>query len=41
MKKPLDIKKLLILNLPYILLGLVCHQLRGGVAYGTGRRRFG
>ena len=28
MKKQLNIKKLLLLNLPYILMGLVCHQLR-------------
>ena len=41
MKKPLDIKKLLILNLPYILLGLFATNFGGGVAYGTGRRRFG
>ena len=28
MKKQLDIKKLLLLNMPYILMGLFRHQLR-------------
>ena len=35
MKKTLDIKKLILLNMPYILLGAVCYQFRRGMANGT------
>mgnify|MGYP000585688309 CR=1 FL=1 len=41
MKKQFDIKKLVLLNLPYLLMGAVCYQLRGGMATGSGDKCFG
>ena len=40
MKKQFDIKKLVLLNLPYLLMGLVYYQLRGGMATGSGGKCF-
>ena len=39
--RQLDLKKLLLPNLPYLLIGLYAHQAGRGMAAGSGRGRFG
>ena len=41
MKKQFDIKKLVLLNLPYLLMGLFATNFGGGMATGSGDKCFG